>query len=147
MASAANWRRNNYLASGGSSVKRGGGLWVFYQDADGSPVRTRHQLTTDTTSVLTKESSIIDALDYAAKTARTTFRNFIGRYNITTSLLEALNLVCDALRDFFVQNQVFTAWDVVGMEQSETNTDEIYLIVDVVTQKPFNKLRITFRVT
>jgi hypothetical protein len=125
----------------------GGGMWVMYQDADDQPIRVRHQLTTDTTSLLTRESSIVDALDYASKTIRSTYRNFIGRFNITTSLLEALNLVNDGIRDFFISNGIFADFSVVEMQQVANTPDEIDLICDITTLKPFNKLRVTLRAT
>lgn len=125
----------------------GGGIWVLYQDAEGQPVRTRHQLTTDVGTLLTRESSITDALDYAAKTLRQTFRNFVGRFNITTGLMEALNLVCDGVRDFFIQNNIFASFNVVSLEQNPDAPDELSVIADVVTLKPLNKIRITMRVT
>lgn len=125
----------------------GGGIWILYQDADGQPIRTRHQLTTDVSTLLTRESSITDALDYAAKTLRTTFRNFVGRFNVTTGLVEALNLVCDGVRDFLVTNTIFARFEVVQIQQDINNPDEINIIADVVTFKPLNKLRITLRVT
>lgn len=128
-------------------IMAGGGIWIMYQDADGQPVRTRHQLTTDVGTLLTRESSITDALDYAAKTLRSTFRNFVGRFNITTGLIEALNLVCDGVRDFFITNGIFAAFDVVALEQDAGDPDQLSVIADVHTLKPLNKIRITMRVT
>ena len=125
----------------------GGGLWVLYQEADGQPIRTRHQLTSDVSTLLARESSITDALDYGAKTLRQTFKNFIGRFNITTGLIEALNLVCDGVRDFFLQNGVYAAFDVVSLEQDANNQDELSVIADITTLKPLNKIRVTMRVT
>jgi hypothetical protein len=124
----------------------GGGIWILYQDADGQPIRTRHQLTSDVSTLLTRESSITDALDYAAKTLRTTFRNFIGRFNITTGLIEALNLVCDGVSDFFITNNIFAAFNIVEILQNPDAPDELSIVADVTTLKPLNKIRITMRV-
>lgn len=128
-------------------IMAGGGVWIWYQEADGQPVRCRHQLTTDVSTLLARESSITDALDYAAKTLRQTFRNFIGRFNITTGLIEALNLVCDGVRDFLLVNAIFAEFNVVSLEQDAKNPDEISIIADVTTLKPLNKIRVTLRVT
>lgn len=124
----------------------GGGLWVFYQENDTPFVRTRHQLTSDLTSILTRESSITDALDYAATILRVTFKNFTGRFNITTDLLDALAIVLDGVRDFLLRNGVFAAFDAVQIVQDETEEDAIDVIVDVTTLKPANKIRVTMRV-
>lgn len=128
-------------------IMSGGGLWIFYQEAEGQPPRTRQQLTTDVSTLLTRESSITDALDYAAKTLRITFKNFIGRFNITTGLVEALNLVCDGVSDFFIQNNIFEVFSVVEIIQDTNNPDGLSIVADVATLKPLNKIRVTLRVT
>lgn len=128
-------------------IMAGGGLWILYQEAEGQPIRTRHQLTTDVSTLLARESSITDALDYAAKTLRSTFRNFVGRFNITTGLIEALNLVCDGVADFFLQSGLFASFNVVELKQNVDNPDELSVIVDIETLKPLNKIRVTMRVT
>ena len=128
-------------------IMAGGGVWILYQEADGQPVRTRHQLSTDVSTLLTREASILDAVDYASKTLRTTFRNFVGRFNVTTGLVEALNLVCDGVSDFLVSNGIFSRFEVVQLQQDVNRPDEINIIADVVTLKPLNKIRITLRVT
>jgi hypothetical protein len=125
----------------------GGGLWILYQEAEGQPIRTRHQLTTDVSTLLARESSITDALDYAAKTLRSTFRNFVGRFNITTGLIEALNLVCDGVGEFFLENGLFASFNVVELKQDVDNPDELSIVADIETLKPLNKIRITMRVT
>lgn len=125
----------------------GGGLWVVYQDAAGQPLRTRHQLTTDVATVQTKESSITDALDYAAKTLRVAFATFIGRFNITTSLQDALSLVADGLKDFFLRAGIFEKFEVVSIFQYENEPDALGIIVDVGTLKPANTIRVTMRIT
>jgi hypothetical protein len=131
----------------GLKILCGGGMWVFYQEEDTTIVRTRQQLTTDMSSVLTREDSITRALDYGAKTARTSYRNFIGRFNITTGLMESLSLVADGLRDFFVTGNIYKSWEVIAIRQDVENTDEMEMDVDVETLKPFNKLRLTMRIS
>jgi len=125
----------------------GGGLWVMYQDADGQPIRTRHQLTTDVSSVQTKESSITDALDYGAKVLRGAFQTFIGRYNITTSLMDALSMVADGIRDYFLRIGLFADFNVVSIFQYENEPDALGIIAEVETLKPANKIRITLRIS
>jgi hypothetical protein len=123
----------------------GGGLWVFYQEADGQPVRTRHQLTSDVSTLLNREDSITHALDYAAIILRTTLRNFAGRFNITTDLQDALAIVLDGVRDFLLRNGVFAAFDVTGISQNASAPDELDVDVDITTLKPANKIRVTMR--
>lgn len=123
----------------------GGGLWVMYQEADGQPIRTRHQLTSDVSALQVQEASVTDALDFGAKTLRTSFRNFAGRYNITTSLQDALSLVADGVRDYLLRNNVFQSIDIVAIQQDESELDAMNVIYDVVTLKPANKIRITMR--
>ena len=127
-------------------IMSGGGLWIFYQETDSSPVRTRQQLTSDVSTLLVREDSITQALDYAAALLRDTLRTFTGRFNITTDVKDALAIVCDGIRDFLIRNGVFQTFDVVSITQNEDEQDALDVIVDVTTLKPLNKIRVTMRV-
>lgn len=130
-------------------IMSAGGLWIFYQESDSGPVLTRQQLTSDMTSIDTREDSITQALDFGAKLYRRSIRNFIGRYNITTGLLESLNVVVDALNRFLTSpgsggGGVFREINVLGLYQSETEPDSIMLDAEITPYYPFNKMKVRF---
>jgi hypothetical protein len=70
----------------------GGTYWVI-QDVANGPLTSRHQLTTDTSSIEKRELSITRVVDYTAKFMRAGLRNFIGKFNITQGFLDTLSTV------------------------------------------------------
>ena len=124
-------------------ILSGGGLWVFYQPADNTPVRNRHQLTTDMTTVEKRELSVTTALDFTAKFIRTALRNFIGRFNITQSIQDAITTTLEGLRNFLLRLGVFKSFEVNGIRQSASQPDTLEIDITVGILYPLNYIRVT----
>jgi len=124
-------------------ILSGGGLWVLYQEADGQPVKTRHQLTTDMSTIEKRETSITRALDFTAKFIRGGLKNFIGRYNITTNVQDAISIVLDGLAAFLVKNGVLKSFEVNAIRQSASAPDTLEIDVTVGVLYPLNYVKIT----
>ncbi len=124
-------------------ILSGGGLWVFYQQSTSAPVRTRHQLTTDMSSVEKRELSVTTALDFAAKMIRASLRNFIGRYNITTTVSDALTVVMEGIRTYLLRLGVFKSFAVAEARQSASQPDALEIDVVVGVLYPLNYIRVT----
>lgn len=120
----------------------GGGLWVFYQEGSG-PVRVRHQLTSDMSTIEKREYSITKALDFAAKLVRSTTRNFIGHFNITSNVRDAISTTLSGIKAFLVP-RVFAGFDVQAIRQDADAPDTLLVDVDITVYYPLNKLRVTF---
>lgn len=127
-------------------ILSGGGLWVFYQPMASSLVRNRHQLTTDMSSVEKRELSVMTALDFASKMIRTSLRNFIGRYNITTTVSDALTIVMEGIRNYLVRMGVFKSFSVSAARQSTSQPDMLEIDVVVGALYPLNYIRVTLQV-
>jgi hypothetical protein len=124
-------------------ILSGGGLWVFYQQADGQPVRNRHQLTTDMTSIEKRELSVTTALDFASKLIRSSLRNFIGRFNITQSIQDAITTTLEGLRNFLLRLGVFKSFEVNAIRQSESQPDTLEIDITIGVLYPLNYIRVT----
>lgn len=124
-------------------ILSGGGLWVFYQSAAGQPVRTRHQLTTDMTTVEKRELSITTALDFAAKLIRTSLRNFIGQFNITQTIKDAITTALEGLRNFLLRLGVFKSFEVDAIRQSASQPDRLEIDITVGVLYPLNYIQVT----
>ena len=124
-------------------ILSGSGLWVFYQEADGQPVRTRHQLTTDMSTVEKREFSITTALDFASKLIRSSLRNFIGRFNITTTVEDAITTTMEGLRNFLVRLGVFESFEINAIRQNETDPTRLEIDVTVGVFYPLNYIQVT----
>jgi hypothetical protein len=124
-------------------ILSGSGLWVFYQEADGQPVRTRHQLTTDMSTVEKREFSITTALDFASKLIRASLRNFIGRFNITTSVQDAITTTMEGLRNFLIRLSVFESFEINAIRQNATDPTRLEIDVTVGVFYPLNYIQVT----
>jgi hypothetical protein len=124
-------------------IMSGGGLWSFVQETSTSPVTTRHQLTTDMSSVETREDSITRVLDFVAKTVRSALRTFIGGVNITTSVQDAVNSTLDGLGRFLVKIGVLTSFTVNALRQSQSQPDTLEVDITCGVGYPLNTIRVT----
>jgi hypothetical protein len=125
------------------NVMAAGGVYILVQDFQGAPVVCRHQLSTNTTSIETRELSITKVVDYTAKFLRGGLRNFIGRSNITQGFLDNLSTVIQGQLNFLVDNGVLIGADINNLIQSADQPDTV--IVDVTIDVPFpcNYIRLT----
>jgi hypothetical protein len=120
----------------------GGTYWVV-QETAGAPLTTRHQLTTDMTSIETRELSITKVVDFMAKMMREGLRSFIGRFNITQTFLDSLGTVVQGQLGFAIENGILVGGDLNNIVQDESAPDSV--LIDVTLDPPFpcNYLRLT----
>jgi len=119
-----------------------GGIYWVIQDSPGAPLVSRHQLTTDVSSLKTRELSILKAVDYTAKMIRSMVRRYIGRNNITIQLLETISLSIQAALNR-VAGSVVAEATLDALSQSSDSPDEILATVSLVPYYPANRIKIT----
>lgn len=124
-------------------VMDGGGLWSLYQEAAGQAIKTRHQLTSDMSSLEKREFSILTALDFGAKFIRASLRNFVGRFNLTTNVQDAISVNMQGISSFLVANGVFRSFAVTGMSQSSDAPDRLLLDCAIGVWYPLNEIYVT----
>jgi hypothetical protein len=124
-----------------ATAAAGGINWII-QDTAGAEVFSRHQLTTNTLSLKTREWSVIRSVDYVAKLVRATVRRFIGKNNITKQLLEEISISLVGV-GASVSGTVVAECNVSSVRASTTNPDQILVTVSLVTFYPANKIVIT----
>ena len=118
-----------------------GGVYWLLQDTVGAPIVSRHQLTTDMTSVKTRELSITKAIDKVSKQLRVAVKRFIGRNNITDGLLSQIGLVITGTIKATIGVDVADA-TLEGIERNADNPDQIDIIVTLTPLYPANKITI-----
>ena len=127
------------------STAAGGGVYWVIQDVEGGALASRHQLTTDVSSLKTRELSILKSVDYVAKLIRGQIKRFIGRRNITKQLLETVSLgIGGALNS--VSGSVVASATLDSIAQDPANPDTITLDVSITPYYPANKIRVTIYV-
>lgn len=121
----------------------GGGTYIVIQEGQGAALACRHQLSTDLTSLETRELSVTKVVDFVAKFLRTALRNFIGTFNITQPFLDTLSTVIQAMLGFLTENGIILGGDLNNLIQSKDSPDTV--LVDVTLDVPFpcNYIRLT----
>jgi len=120
-----------------------GGVYTIIQEVDGAPLTCRHQLSTDTTSIETRELSITKAVDYVAKFLRTGIKNFIGISNITPELLDTISAVVQGHLDFLLESGIIAGGEVNNIVQDSTQPDRVLVDVTLKVLYPCNYIRLT----
>ena len=125
------------------NVIAAGGVYILVQDVQGAPIVCRHQLSTDMTSIETRELSINKVVDYTAKFMRAGLRNFIGRSNITQPFLDNLSTVVQGLLNFLTENGVLIGADINNVIQDADQPDTVLIDITLDVPYPCNYIRIT----
>lgn len=122
-----------------------GGIWWVIQDTPGGALACRHQLSTDVSTLKTRELSITKSVDYLAKLIREQVKRYIGRNNITPQLLELLSLTLTSALQSAVGSVVQEA-SLDKVEQDATNPDTVTVEISVIPFYPCNRIKITIKV-
>ncbi len=133
---------NDLFSENAMATAAAGGIYWIIQDAPGAPCVSRHQLTTDVSSLKTRELSILKSVDYVAKLLRSQVKRFIGRNNITRQLLEAVSLGMQGALSS-VSGSVVAEASLDAITQDENNPDTIRAEVTIVPFYPANYIKIT----
>lgn len=125
------------------NVMAAGGIYILVQDATGAPIISRHQLSTDLTSIEKRELSVTKIVDFTAKFLRAGLRNFIGTFNITQPFLDTVSTVIHGMLQFLIENGVLISADLNNIIQSTDQPDTV--LVDITLDVPFpcNYIRLT----
>jgi hypothetical protein len=145
---------NDYFSSDQLDAAAGYGVWWWIND--GGRVLVRHQLTTDPTSVKTRELSMTVALDVGAKIIRVMLMPLSGTVTINSETVQQLMVLVQGALDFIVQSKIWngahnpeltlgpfnpTTEDLAeGLGAAEE--DEVALTVDVELPPPLNRIRV-----
>ena len=119
------------------------GVAVLTQTSSNQPLVVRHQLTTDYTSLQTREMSLIAIQDYCSKFFRTVLEEYIGKYTVNSELI---NMVTASLKSGITQLQrdtIIISGEIRGLYQDEENPDSIIVNLAVQPAYPFNYIDIT----
>lgn len=136
---------NDMFSEDAMGTAAAGGIYWIIQDVPGAPCVARHQLTTDVSSLKTREFSILKSVDYVAKLLRSQVKRFIGRNNITKQLLEAVALGMQGALSS-VNGSVVAEATLDSITQDAENPDTIRAEVTIVPFYPANYIKITIYV-
>jgi hypothetical protein len=121
----------------------GGGAFILMQEVQGGPVFCRHQLSTDTSTIETRELSITKDVDFVAKFLRAGIRRFIGRQNITSVFLDTIGTTITGMLEFLKDNGILNGAQLNNIIQDPENPDTVMIDVTLDVPYPCNYIRLT----
>lgn len=121
------------------------GVTILEQpDGAGTPIRIRHQLTTDMSSVATKEASITSIRDHVAKSLRATAEMYIGKYNITAdTITRVTGSLKGTLQELIQDGWILETSQLTSVAQDVNNPDTLIVEATVNVPYPCNYIKIT----
>jgi hypothetical protein len=123
----------NTIAEGGNNI--------LIQANRGTSPASRHQLTTDRTSLETGELSIVKLIDFTAKNFRESLRPYIGKNNINRELLTQLRGTSEAiLRGLREAGTLLDGSRLDRLYQDPDQPDGVIIEVSLVVPYPCNRI-------
>ena len=119
-----------------------GGNYILQQGSDAAPISSRHQLTTDMSTIELREVNIRKSLDFVAKFLRNALTPYIGRYNITAAFLKLATSVCNGAGLFLKREGVINDFKVTTIEQDTVNPDTVRVEFRVLVKYPVNYITV-----
>lgn len=133
----------DYFSNSQLNKIAGGGVYIVHQESEGTPLTCRHQLSTNITTIETRELSITKVVDFCAKVLRTGLRNFIGQFNITQPFLDTLSTAIQGMLSFLVENGIIIGGELNNLIQSKEEPDVVLVDVTLDVPYPCNYIRLT----
>lgn len=124
------------------------GYWIVTRDPNDGTVYTRHQLSCgDQSDVNQKEQSITTNVDHISFTLLDRMKPYIGRGNVTESMINTIHGELLSLLDEFRNTVInpnlgpqLNAYEITELAQHATYKDRIVARVSIVPPAPFNNL-------
>lgn len=137
---------NGYFSRAQLDRIAGGGTFIAVQDSASAPVRCRHQLSTDVSTVQKREMSITKVVDYIARYMRLALTKHVGKFNITQSYLDALTAIIHGLLRSLIESGRVRDAKLVELAVDDIQPDKINVKVAVSVLYPANYIVVTLQV-
>jgi len=132
----------DYFSESDLNIMAEGGTYIMTQDTPSGPIYSRHQMSTDVTSVAKRELSITKALDYTAKFIRKGLKPYIGVNVISPAFLKLLQSVLVSQGLFLVRDGILNDFKVSAVAQDGASKDTINVEINVLVKYPVNYIKI-----
>ena len=119
-----------------------GGTYIMTQPTPNSAISSRHQMSTDISSVAKRELSVTKALDFVSKFLRAGLRSYIGKYAITPNFLRMLTTILNGQGRYLVREGHVNDFKVLNVLQDPIGPDSILVEIEVQVKYPANYIKI-----
>jgi hypothetical protein len=121
------------------------GVMVLEQEGgQGTPIAVRHGLTTDMSNLQSKEASVVEIGDYAAKFYRSGLKQYVGTHNVTTDLITKVKGSTNTLTNVLIKKDIaLVGSKILQLYQDADNPDTLILKISLKVPYPCNTIEIT----
>jgi len=130
------------LSASDMDTAAGGGVWWLIQQDSYSAVETRHQLTTDVTSLQTREASITHVLDYITKRLRVSMQGLAGKFNLTRNFLDYVSILVSSVIGGMT-GTIVSKITITNIYIDSQQPDTLYVDISVTPYYPANQINVT----
>jgi hypothetical protein len=117
-----------------------GGNYIMVQA--GGQIFSRHQLSTNMTSVEAREYNIVKSVDFVAKFIRKSLTSYIGRYLITSGFLEIVGVIVNGLGQACLKAGHINGFKLIGVKQDPVEKDVVRVSFEMLPLYPVNYIRV-----
>ena len=138
----------NYFTEKQLNTIASGGTTIIEQVNTTSALTVRHQLTTDMRTIESREYSIIRNADFIAKSARETFRPYIGRFYINKAALEVLSKLGSMFVSSMKETDNLAEGSTVNKFMvNEEQKDSVIMCITAIVPAPLNNITIFLQIS
>lgn len=136
---------NDFFLSEQLDKMAAGGNWIMTQKNKSAAITTRHQQSTNATSIETREMSITEAVDFSTKFIREGVEPKIGKYNITPQFLKMIRTMLIGMGAYLRKEGVIEDLKVNTVKQDDANPDTVLVSISIAVKYPANYIDITLK--
>jgi hypothetical protein len=129
---------NDYFSNAQLNEIAAGGTYIYDQEQTGTPVSSRHQMSTNRLTVERAERSITKQIDYCTKIYRREMKPYVGLYNISENFLAKTAAVLQGIGEWLTGRGVVRGTQVVDHKQDPNNPDTVLSKIRVFPYYPAN---------
>ncbi len=131
---------NDYFKPSQLKALSQGGVFVCLQDAEGAPIRSRFQVTTNMNNNKTKQISLIYVVDDYSLGYIATLQSLIGVNNVTPEMLEEVELSTMAYASAKRNAGNILSAKILSLRQNEDDESQVDVEQEVVFPTPLDRI-------
>jgi hypothetical protein len=143
---------NFFFAKADLNTMAAAGTCLFVQDTQGGVPYVRHELTTNMTTLNSREILMVKELDYLSYFYYSILKGFIGSWNITPASLNTLRQTITAGSELIISQSlpkigpVLLSYKIATLAQDAVNTDTVDCTMTLSIGTPMNYIDLTLSV-
>lgn len=139
---ASLYKSNDHFNNSQLNTIAEGGTWILEEKGVGTIIN-RHQLSTNATTIETREASITTQVDYASKFIRDLVSPLIGKFVISDGFISQLKAAITGAGTELVDLGYIRNVTIINVYQDEIEPDTIRVELEITPLYPVNNIKVT----